>query len=209
MIYDDVKKKNIEFFNKTIKEAKNEHYAVAQSETSHIKRFNKIYELGDWKGKSVLDIGCGLGGFYDFLIERGFDGKYKGYDINELMIKKAKQKHSKIEKNFSVKDIIDENINERFNYIISVGPLNLKFEKSTNMEITKMLLKRMYEIATDAFAISMTSSLTKKKNNDTFYYNPFEIGEYISCFTNNYIIDHSFLPHDFVLFVYKRDLYDF
>jgi len=55
----------------------------------------------------------------------------------------------------------------------------------------------------------MTSSLSKKKNNETFYYNPFEIGEYVSSFANNFRIEHSFLPHDFVLFVYKKDLYDF
>lgn len=209
MIYDDAKKINIEFFNNTIKEEKNEHYAVAQSKISHMKRFEKIYELGDYNDKKVLDVGCGLGAFYKFLKDRGFSGRYTGYDINELMIEKAKGKYREISNNFTVKDIIEEDVDDEFDYTVSIGPLNLKFDNGINIKTTKILLKRMFEISKIAFAISMTSSLSKKKNNDTFYYNPFEIGEYISGFTNNYRIDHSFLPHDFVLFVYKKDLYDF
>ncbi len=209
MKYNKIKVKNINYFNDTFTNAKDDHNAVAQSEISHSKRFAKIYEIGDWNNKSILDVGCGIGGFYDFLLKQKSRVHYTGFDINELMIKEAKKRYKDDEVCFEVKDIIEESIAERFNYVISVGPLNLKFERSMNMEITKVLLKRMYEISTEAFAISMTSSLSKKKNNDTFYYDPFEITSYISSFTQNFKLDHTFLPHDFVLFVYKKSLYNF
>ncbi len=209
MKYNNIKVKNINYFNTTFINAKDDHGAVAQSKISHSKRFEKIYEIGDWNNKSILDVGCGLGAYYEFLKKKGKKINYTGFDINELMVKEAKKRYKLDEAYFEVKDIIEEPVTEKFDYVISVGPLNLKFEKLMNMEITEILLKRMYEISIDAFAISMTSSLSRKKNDETFYYNPFEIGEYVSSFTNDFKIDHSFLPHDFVLFVYKKDLYDF
>jgi len=209
MKYNNIKVENINYFNSTFINAKDDHGAVAQSKISHSKRFEKIYEIGDWNDKTILDVGCGLGAYYEFLRKKGRKISYTGFDINELMIKEAEKRYKDYEVYFEVKDIIEEPVTKMFDYVISVGPLNLKFAKLMNMEITKVLLKRMYEISTEAFAISMTSSLSKKKNNKTFYYNPFEIGEYVSSFANNFRIDHSFLPHDFVLFVYKKDLYDF
>jgi len=208
-MYKDIKKKNIDYFTKMLVDSENDHSAVAQSEVSHRKRFEKIYEIGDWDGKSVLDVGCGIGGFYKFILEKNKIINYTGYDINELMIKEAKIRHENIKNKFTVKDIIDKPIKDRFNYVVSVGPFNLKFSENDNMNITEILLKRMYDISIDGFAISMTSSLSKKKNDKTYYYDPFEITSYISSFTQNYKLDHSFLPHDFVVFVYKKNLYDF
>ena len=207
-MYDKIKKKNIEFFTKTLNNANNEHSAVAQSERSHLKRFENIYKIGNWNNKSVLDVGCGIGSFYDFIIKRNKSINYTGFDINELMVKEAKKRNKNIENRFFVKDIIEEPISEKFNYVISVGPFNLKFANTYNMDFTKILLDKMFMVSIDGFAISMTSSLSKKKNNDTFYFDPLLITKYISSFTNNYILDHSFLPHDFVLFVYKKNLYD-
>jgi len=208
MEYDLIKKRNLEFFNKTLKESEDEHGAVGQSERSHLKRFEKIFNIGDWNGKSVLDIGCGLGGFYDFLLKKCSNFEYTGFDINEFMIKEAKIKYKKIEKRFNVKDILEEPIEETFDYVVSVGPLNLKFSGEENLDLTRILLKKMYDISRIGFAISMTSSLSMKKHNDTFYYDPVIIISYLSEFCMNFRLDHSYLPHDFVVFGYKKNLYD-
>ena len=54
MDYKKVVEKNLDYFTKTLEEFQNEHYAVAQSKVSHLKRFEKILELGDFNHKHIL-----------------------------------------------------------------------------------------------------------------------------------------------------------
>jgi ubiquinone/menaquinone biosynthesis C-methylase UbiE len=209
MSYDKVKEKNLKYFTGLLEESDNEHHIVAQSPISHIKRFEKIKELGNFNGKTLLDVGCGIGGFYDFLKEKGITCDYTGFDINPLMIETAKNKHPDIKNKFFVCDIIEENPDRLFDYAISNGPLNLKFEATLNMDMTMKLIRSIYRIATIGIAITMTSSFTRKPNEETFYYNPREILTEIFKFCPNVRFDHTYLPHDFALFCYKKDLYDF
>jgi SAM-dependent methyltransferase len=205
--YKEVVEKNLDYFSKTLDEFKDEHLAVAQSEISHLKRFEKMLELGDFQGKSLLDVGCGIGGFYDFLRAKGIHCRYTGIDINEKMIAKARERLPEIVGNFLVFDIIEEKLDGNFDYVISVGPLNLKFDPGLNMEMTMKLIKKMFELADTGSAISMTSVLTKKPAAGTFYYDPAEILSETSKFCANVRYDHTYLPHDFTLFCYKKDLY--
>jgi hypothetical protein len=62
---------------------------------------------------------------------------------------------------------------------------------------------------TVGIAITMTSSLTRKPHPTTFYYNPLEILAGTFEFCSNVRLDHTYLPHDFALFCYKKATYDF
>ena len=209
MNYHNVRKKNLDYFSKLLEEFKDEHYAVAQSKVSHLKRFEKIMALGDFNNKSLLDVGCGIGGFYEFLKEKGIECDFTGIDINPKMIDAAKQRYPEIKDKFFVFDILEQNMTETFDYVISVGPLNLKFESRLNMDFTIGLMKAMHQIARIGSAISMTSSLTRKPNEKTFYYDPVVLLAETVKFCPNVKIDHTYLPHDFTVFCYKKDLYSF
>ncbi|UCH93764.1 MAG: class I SAM-dependent methyltransferase [Candidatus Aminicenantes bacterium] len=209
MDYHKVKQKNLKYFTRLLEESDDEHYVVAQSKISHRKRFEKILELGDFNDKTLLDVGCGIGGFFDFLKEKGINCDYTGVEINPRMIRIAQKKHPEMKNKFFVFDIIEENLNQQFDYVISNGPLNLKFESNLNMEMTMRLMEEMYHLAAVGIAITMTSSLTRKPHPTTFYYNPLEILTETFEFCTNVRLDHTYLPHDFALFCYKKDLYDF
>jgi SAM-dependent methyltransferase len=209
MDYDKVKNRNIEYFSKLLHESDDVHQVVAQSKISHLKRFKKILELGDFQGKSLLDVGCGIGGFYGFLKERGITVDYLGVDINPQMIDKAKTCYFEIQDRFRVHDILEQPLARTFDYVIAIGPLNLKFPGSLNMEVTARLIRRMVELSNIGTAISMTSALTQKPHPGTFYYDPLAVLARVLPFCRNVKLDHTFLPHDFVLFCYRRDLYDF
>ena len=209
MDYNHVREMNLEYFSKLLDEGVDEHYAVAQSKISHVKRFNKMLELGDFNGKRLLDVGCGVAGFYGFLKERGIDVHYTGVDINPKMIDAARESYPHLHDRLFVHDIIEKPLDETFDYVISVGPLNLRFAGSLNMDLTRRMIQAMYKAATTGIAISMTSSLTKKPHPDTFYYDPAEVMRETMEFCGNVRLDHTFLPHDFVIFCYGKDLYDF
>ncbi len=207
--YKDVIDKNVEYFTRTLGEFKDEHQAVAQSKFSHLRRFDRILELGDFKGRSLLDVGCGIGGFYEFLKERGINCDYTGTEINQKMLDRAKKRNPEISDRFFLFDIIKEKMGRTFDYVISVGPLNLKFTDNLNMDITMRLIKEMHALAHIGSAISMTSALTKRPSQETFYYDPLPLLCEIFKFCTNVRFDHTYLPHDFTLFLYKKDLYSY
>lgn len=209
MSYTKVKELNLKYFSKLLKKYDDDHHIVAQSRVSHLKRFEKLIELGDFNNKRILDVGCGIGGFYAFLKDKGIRADYTGVDINPNMIGKAQRKFPAIRDKFFVIDILEEKITQHFDYVLSNGPLNLAFEDRMNVELTVKMINMMYEMATIGIAITMTSSLTRKPNPDTFYYDPMEIFSRIIPLCTNIRLDHSYLPHDFTLFCYKKNLYDF
>ena len=57
-------------------------------------RFQKIYEAGIDDDDSVLDVGCGVAHLHTYLKNKGWNGKYLGFDPNKKAI-----------------DLIDEDIN--------------------------------------------------------------------------------------------------
>lgn len=207
MSYQNVRGKNLDYFTRTLEAFEDEHHAVAQSRVSHLKRFEIMLQLGDFNNKQLLDVGCGLGGFYEFLEKRNIHCHYTGIDINPKMIDAAKTKYPQISDRFFLFDILEKKMDRTFDYVVSVGPLNLKFEEGFNMSLTMQLIKEMYELSTVGSALSMTSSLTLKPHHETFYYDPSEILSKTAVFCRNVKIDHSYLPHDFTIFCYKRDLY--
>jgi len=193
----------------SFKNAANEHQAVDSSEVSHRKRFDKMFEIGDLQGKSVLDVGCGLGAFYGYLKERGIKCDYTGFDLVPDMIETARQKYPEIKDRFSVFNILHEDVERRFDYVISVTPITLKLASGQNMEISMKLMQSMYRLASVGMAMSMTSAFTKKPNDHTYYYDPLSILEEVFKISRNVKFDHTYLPHDFTVFCYKKDLYNF
>lgn len=209
MNYKKIKEKNLNYFNRLLDESKDGHYVVAQSKISHLKRFGKLLELGDFRDKTLLDVGCGVGGFWEFLKDNGIPCDYNGIEINPRMIEMAQGKYPQLKDRFWVCDILETDLERKYDYVLSNGPLNLAFDDGFNVDVTLKLVRRMYDLAEIGAAITMTSALTRKPVIGTFYYNPLEILEGVLKFCTNVCFDHTYLPHDFAIFCYKRDLYDF
>lgn len=205
--YTNYKEQSNVFFDKLLSEATDEHSAIGNSKASHEKRFHKVSEIGDLTGKRILDVGCGLGGYYSFLKEKGVDFFYEGFDINEKMLEGARLKNPEIKEHFKNIDIIQNPVADVYDYAFSIGPLNLFMEGDANYEFTFRLMESLFKCSRIGFALSMTSTLSKKKNKETFYYEPERIIKHITSYCNNYRLDHSYLPHDFTVFCYKEDFY--
>lgn len=62
-----------------------------EDEYSHQKRFEVLLELVNLEGKTLLDVGCGVGSLYRFLQEQGISCEYMGIDVLPEMIALAKQ----------------------------------------------------------------------------------------------------------------------
>jgi SAM-dependent methyltransferase len=199
--------KILDFYARLIASSEDEHVIVGYSEASHLKRFNKMLELGDFHGKSILDIGCGPGGFYRFLKSKGIEADYYGVDITPGMIEEAKKRNPDIADRFEVFDILKADYKRQFDYCISIGPLNLNFGTNINEDMNYTLMQQMFKHSAIGFAGSLTSNQSPKQTADTYYYDPAAITNKVLTITRNFRLDHSYLPNDFTIFCYKEELY--
>ncbi len=175
------------------------------SELSQELRFNALFKVGDMTGKTILDVGCGRGDFAMKAVKSGIKYKrYLGTDIVPEMIEIASKTSSVKNTEFKVLDILRCSEKLSFDYVIMCGPLNLKTPHTE--EMAKKLIKKAYEIAKVGVAFNMTSTLgdEDKKTEHTYYFDPFDVLRYCATMTRNLKFDHTYLPHDFTVFMYRE-----
>lgn len=73
---------------------------------------NDAYELASQLGSSFLDIGCGYGRFYEYLLTRDRPFHYIGYDSSKAMIAKAHTLHPATRHNFFLHNAFDPFMHE-------------------------------------------------------------------------------------------------
>ena len=66
--------------------------AVEQSKRTQRMRFEVFVSFHDLRGKSVLDVGCGVGDLCGHLQERGIDCEYTGFDVSPEMIRRCRER---------------------------------------------------------------------------------------------------------------------
>ena len=63
------------------------------SEFNQQLRFDVINYLVDLTGVSVLDVGCGDGAFFHYVMNQGIEFQYKGIDISSRMVQRAQARY--------------------------------------------------------------------------------------------------------------------
>jgi SAM-dependent methyltransferase len=173
------------------------------SKESQRKRFEALAGLADLKGKRILDVGCGFGDFYGYLVEEGIVlQRYLGSDINENMIRMASGHYPDAE--FRMLDILSEPCEEEFEYVLASGIFALNSPTWTTF-VHKMLSK-MFSMASEGIAVNFLSGHTSgKKFPESRYPYPDDIiGFVVQHLTNRFVVRHDYLPNDFTLYLLKE-----
>jgi len=104
------------------------YYKLYKDDTSDLKYFDLF--LKDCKS-SVLDLGCGMGHYSNYMYNKGFN--VVGVDISENMIKIAKRNNSNID--FIVSDICDLSVlsKEKFDGVVLAYVLQHLSKKEVNL----------------------------------------------------------------------------
>src|SRR5438876_7277533 len=90
--------------------------SVGMSSDGQRFRFRKLMEIGDLRNRRVLDLGCGIGDFYPFLIEKFGDVDYTGIDLVREMVDFASKKHPG--GRFLCRDLFAHELDETFDYVL-------------------------------------------------------------------------------------------
>jgi SAM-dependent methyltransferase len=193
------------YYRALFKEFGDSHETVRySSKESQLKRYNTLIKIGDLSGCTVLDFGCGVGHFLEFLTSRHQSiEKYTGLEIVPEMLTFARNKFPNA--NFfpptELKSL-------SYDYGFVSGTFNDKMKN--NRRFWQNTIVELFLKSKRGIAFNMMSTYVDFQNKNLFYENP----EYVFKFVKNNLTPYVTLRHDyetkkhtipfeFVIYAYK------
>ncbi|TXB67270.1 hypothetical protein FRY74_03535 [Vicingus serpentipes] len=180
--------------------------ALWGSKQSQEKRFEALSKLFlNKEGFTVLDLGCGLCHFNDYLIKNGFSSiNYIGADINKNFIDEVRKTKKGIQLiNGGVKQILKE-LECSVDYIVASGIYNLGNNTNETQKTFVEDFTSLYSIINIGFGVNFLSSESNNKDEISVYHEPTDLFKICnSFFTKRIVLSHDYLPHDFTILAFK------
>ncbi|MCS7077531.1 MAG: GNAT family N-acetyltransferase, partial [Bacteroidia bacterium] len=193
-------KKNRDYYSKLVKIYGNDIRSLNWgSRASQELRFKIFTEIGDLQGKKILDVGCGLCDFYEYLTRNKIYVDYKGIDITPEMIELSQKRFPELK--LEIKDILVEKEVETYDYVFASGIFYL-IEVAPS-DFMKKMIKTMFELTNFGLAFNSLSAWASQKEEKEFYAEPTEVINFCRSLTNKIIFKHHYHPADFTIFLYK------
>jgi ubiquinone/menaquinone biosynthesis C-methylase UbiE len=160
--------------------------------------------IGRMKGLSVLDIGCGFGDFYRYLIKHDErPSLYTGWDIVEPFIEVNARMFP--EAGFEVRDALSlEHAAFEVDYVVMSQVFNNKYEHAENSEVVRKVLSESFRIARVGISVDMISSYVDYREDKLYYFSPEEMFGFAKTLTRFVTLRHDYLPFEFTMYLYKR-----
>ena len=194
--------KLIEFYDQNVRKHNNDIKSVAWgSRESQQKRFEILSQIADLEGRSVLDVGCGLGDFYRWLKDRYRDIKYTGVDITPSMVELASKKHPGAK--FYILDILESNsVMPAYDFVFASGIFNRRITK--HKHFIKDTIVRMFDLSKQGIAFNIMSTKADFMEKKEYYADPGKMLDFCLGLSRKVALMHNYMPHDFTVFVYKQ-----
>ncbi len=169
--------------------------------SSQEKRFDALMELGDLDGARLLDVGCGFGDFLVYLHQQGVKPVYTGLDICEPMIDRCRQLFGPSTGRFLVGDLLDFEPDETFDYVVASGIFGL--DSAGARERIRPTMERIFNWSRIGAAMNFLSARSPTPAEQRIYIDPLKALEAGFALSDAVRLNHSYLPNDFTLYLYK------
>jgi SAM-dependent methyltransferase len=146
---------------------------------------------------AVLDVGCGLGGFYEFLRQQGIACRYTGYDIVPEYVAACQQAFP--ESQFLLRNIFEDGIDGTFDSIVMSQVFNNRYRDSNNIEVVQHAIRLAFEHARTSVSVDMLSTYVDYRNPEVFYYGPEDMFRFARTVTPRVCLRHDYRLHEFCL----------
>jgi SAM-dependent methyltransferase len=177
-----------------------------RTRSSQEKRFEALLSLGDFHGRTVLDVGCGFGDFLAYLRDNGIEARYIGLDICEPMVKRCLERFEGSDATFHVGDVLQWEPTQAPDYVVASGIFGLD-SRDARARI-RPTLRRMFDWARDGMAANFLSQRSLEPAENRVYVDPAEALEIALALTPGVRLDHSYLPNDFTLYLDKTPAWE-
>jgi len=162
----------------------------------------------DLKNKHVLDVGCGIGMFYEYLKSLPNQiASYTGLDIVEPFLEYDRAQFP--EARFDNVDIFLDPLDAYTPDIVFMSQVfNNKYENTDNEEIAKEAMRRFFGIAKVGIAIDFMTSYVDYNEEGLHYFSPEMMFTFAKSLTRTVALRHDYVPFEFTLFLYKQPTFD-
>ena len=165
-------------------------------------RFEAFLRAHDVRGRSILDIGCGVGDFFARLQETKAGADYLGIDVSPEMIARARQRFPDGIFEVGEAGLLDA----RFDYTVAFAIHNVKVERGR--EILEQSLRQQFALCDIAAHISLLTDRYKDFDPHIQAWPAEELLTLALSITPYVTLRHDYLPNDFSVTLYRRPLID-
>jgi len=161
-------------------------------------RFNVMAAAAPLEGKSILDVGCGFGDFYEYLGTSLKNFDYLGIDLSKEMLETARERHPS--GTFREVNLLSEDIEPR-DIVIANGIFYLLGDDGWAHMQT--IVERLFALAGEAVAFSSLSTRADRINEGEFYADPEQVLSFCLTLTPWVVLRHDYHPGDFSVYLYR------
>ncbi len=154
---------------------------------------------------TLLDFGCGLGHFYEWIDTQTYKPKYSGLDINEGFYNTCKIKYPHLD--FYHVDVLQDNNIPNFDYIVCNGPFTEKRDLSQEemMNFFTNVIKKLWNKCNKGIAFNLMSKHVDWEREDLFHVSLDELGWFLKKnLSRNFIIRNDYKLFEYTTYVYKQ-----
>ncbi len=163
-------------------------------------RFERLAQIANLRGRRVLDIGCGIGDLYPFLLAKYGEVDYAGIDIVPEVVAFAARKYPQAQ--FWCRDILQDKMEERFDYVLMSGVFNKAIPNCTIF--LKEMVAAAFQLCNMGLAFNFTSSLVNYTDEEMAYHDPVVVFEFcLHEISAKMSLHHHYERHDVAIFLYK------
>ena len=167
-------------------------------------RFNAFKKL-IVKDSQLLDFGCGFGDLASYLENNNFPVSYTGCDVMEKFIDVAKIKQPNC-RFFNTK--FGEELKEEFDIVVCSGVFNFLYskDKEEHFDLVKKTIKNLFSISRHSLIIDFLSKNVDFEADNSYHQKISELIDFCNKeVSRKYIIDHSYMPYEFLIQIFKDD----
>ena len=167
-------------------------------------RFTILTSQYDFRGKKVLDIGCGFGDLNLVLEHRaGWEYKYQGVDLVPVLLEQAKELYEAENIGFSCTDILAEDFMGDYDYAVASGLFNFKFKDASNYDFIEAVMHKALSICRDGLAFDFLSDKVAYQRSETFHSSPERVLGMAYKHSRNVVLRNDYMPFEFAVFINK------
>lgn len=179
--------------------------------SSQAKRFAALAQLGDFHGARLLDMGCGFGDLLAWLHARGVRPAYTGVDICAPMVERCRSRFAGCtDATFEVGDALGWTPGERFDvafdFVVASGIFG--YASSDAQRRIQPTLQRLYAMSRVGVAVNFLSRRAATRSAGRLYLHASDVLGYALSLTPSVRLDHTYMPNDFTLCLYRRPLWE-
>ncbi|MEH2928943.1 class I SAM-dependent methyltransferase [Candidatus Ventrimonas sp. KK005] len=204
-----MKDHHFEIFEKFGANVQGVDWGKAMDEDKLELRYSKMLELisrGNEMNNnpSILDVGCGFGGLYQYALKKGYSFDYTGIDVCENMIDYALKNNEN--GTFICGDIFEYEPNKNYDFLICNGILTQKLDTNIRKmdEHAIKLINKMWDLSNIGIVFNLMKSQVDFMVDHLYYKSPLEVMGYCMTLTDKFIIDSSYPLYEYSVYLYKN-----